>query len=56
MKKAIAAALVTVSAGIAHAHITSTPDHAPANSHFIAHFMAAPDRRRSRCGSNCRTG
>jgi len=38
MKRTIAAALLAVSAGVANAHITSSPDNAPGNSHFIAHF------------------
>lgn len=39
MKTIIAAATALLAgAGAANAHVTSTPDNAPANSHFIAHF------------------
>ena len=38
MRAFIAAALVVIGTGVADAHVTSSPDNAPANSHFIAHF------------------
>jgi len=38
MRTIFAAALLVISAGAANAHVTSSPDNAPANSHFIAHF------------------
>jgi uncharacterized protein YcnI len=38
MKAIIAIVLLVVGSGAACAHITSSPDNAPSNSHFIAHF------------------
>ena len=38
MRKIVIATLLVIGSTVAHAHITSSPDNAPANSHFIAHF------------------